>query len=477
MIPPTATSSATSSIVQTLGGGSGIDMTALATNLAAAQFAARVGRNTAQSVTVDRQISAAGTLKSQLLQLVGAVGERVRTGDLSVQPLIANGAIAAVTCGAASGSGTYSLEVTALAAGQVLSSLSFAAPGTATGAGALTLRFGSIAAGSFTEDPAHPAASITVPSGATLSDVAAAINTARSGVSAYVLNGADGARLMLKGASGAANAFVVEAAETAGEPGLAQLAWSPAAVPERRLTAAANAELKLDGQAISGASNSLTDVVPGLSLALTGTNPGAPTTIRFSDPGSAVNGFMADLTGALNELISELNKDADPLTGDLGRDTGARAMRRALSGLAGSTIIPGAAGGDPSTLADLGLATNRDGTFRLDPARLTATLRASPGGVAAMLTNGLHGVYASLDRLSRSVNAAGDPGTLAGSLVRLNAQKLKLASEATRLTDAQEKLRSQMVTRFAGTDTRVGASRATLSFLQNQIAAWNAPRN
>lgn len=473
MIPPTAISS----IVQTLGGGSGIDMTALATNLAAAQFAARIDRNTVQTDTVDRQISAAGTLKSELMQLASAVGERVRTGDLSVQPQIANSTVAAVSRGAISGGGTYSLEVHALAAGQVLSSPSFAAPTTAAGSGTLTLRFGSITAGNFTEDTARAAANITIASGATLSDVAGAINAARTGVSAYVLNGADGAHLMLKGASGAANAFVLEAGETMGDPGLAQLAWNPAAAPERRLSSAANAELKLDGQAISSASNTLTDVVPGLSLVLTGTNPGTSTTVRFSDPASAVNGFMADLTSALNELVTELNRDVDPLTGDLARDTGARAMRRSLSLLAGSTIIPGAARGEPATLADLGLATNRDGSFRLDPARLTATLKASPGGVAAMLTNGIHGVFASLDKLSRTTNTAGDPGTLAGSLARLSARKIKLATEATTLADAQEKLRAQMVTRFAATDTRVSASRATLSFLQNQIAAWNAPRN
>ena len=69
--------------------------------------------------------------------------------------------------------------------------------------------------------------------------------------------------------------------------------------------------------------------------------------------------------------------------------------------------------------------------------------------------------------------AASNPGSLSGSLARLSARKTKLASEKLDLADAQEKLRAQMITRFAGTDTRVGASRATLSFLRNQIDAWN----
>ena len=196
-------------------------------------------------------------------------------------------------------------------------------------------------------------------------------------------------------------------------------------------------------------------------------NAGAPTTVRFSDPGSAVTGFMTDLTSALNELVAELNKDVDPQTGELSRDTGTRVLRRALSSLVGSTIMPGASPGQPATLADLGLAINRDGTFRLDTARLAASAKAAPTGVSARLTNGIFGVFATLDKLGRVAGSPSDPGTLAGSLRRLSEQKTKLAAEKTDLAPAQDKLRAQMTTRFAGTDARVGASRATLSFLRN----------
>jgi flagellar hook-associated protein 2 len=469
--------SVTSSIVQTLGAGSGIDMAALAESLAAAQFATRIDRITVQTETIERQISAVSTLRGQITQLASAVGERVRTGDLSVQPLIANSAVATVTKGIATGSGSYTLEVSELAAAQVLSSPAIATPTTVMGAGSLTFRFGTIASSVLNEDPGHPPVTVNIASGSTLNDVAAAINGARAGVTAYVLNGTDGAHLMLKGSTGAANAFTIEATETPGEEGLAALAWTPASAPAQLLTPAASAVFKLDGLEMTSQSNTINDVVPGLNLTLTGRNPAAPTTIRFSNPSSAVTTFMNDLTGALNELVAELNKDVDPLTGDLARDSGARALRRGLSQLAGNIAMPGAAQGEPRTLADLGLATNRDGTFRLDTTRLAATLQSSPTGVAAMLTNGIHGVYASLDRLSRSVTVATDPGTLGGSLARLNARKAKLASDQLDLTEAQEKLRSQLITRFARTDSRVGASRATLSFLQNQIDAWNAPRN
>lgn len=469
--------SLTSSIVQTLGAGSGIDMTALAEGLAQAQFAVRIDRNTQRSEVVERQISEAANLKSLIQQLATGVGDRVRTGDMSSQPLIANSAIATVSRGTLTGRGSYSLEVTRLADAQTLSSPTFTAASAPIGSGSLTIRFGTISGSVFNEDLAHPAASITVPSGSTLADVTAAINASGSGLSAYVATGTAGAHLMLKGQEGASNAFVIEASETPGEEGLAALAWTPAAPAGRLLASSADAAFKLDGLAMGSASNTINDVAPGLNLRLSAANPGAPTTIRFSDPTAAVSTFMQDLTAALNELAAELDKGVNPESGDLARDGGARALRRGMSQLAGSTIMTGTSAGEPTTLADLGLATNRDGTFRLDNARLAATLKAAPSGVAAMFTTGIRGVYATLDKLARSVTAPGDPGSLTGSVNRYTALKRKLASEATQLTEAQEALRARMVTRFAGLDSRVGASRSTLSFLRNQIDAWNAPRS
>ncbi|MEY4474025.1 MAG: hypothetical protein RL671_2329, partial [Pseudomonadota bacterium] len=99
------TTSATSSLVTALGGGSGIDMAALASNLAEAQFAGRLSRIDSRSELLDRQISKASALKNQISQLAASIGERVRTGDLSSQPSIANGAVAAVSKGVANGSG------------------------------------------------------------------------------------------------------------------------------------------------------------------------------------------------------------------------------------------------------------------------------------------------------------------------------------------------------------------------------------
>ncbi|MEP7222264.1 MAG: flagellar filament capping protein FliD [Novosphingobium sp.] len=475
----TSASSAASSLVTALGGGTGIDLTALAENLAAAQFIGKTERLTAKSDLLDKQISSASSIRSMMLNLSSSLGDRVRSGDLSPQPSVANASVAkASLSGALRPSGTFSLEVTALAAGQTMASPAFAASTSAVASGTLTLRFGALASGGFTDDTAHAPVSLTIPAGATLADVASAINGAGAGVSAFVANTAAGAKLVLKGQTGAANGFVLDATETPGDPGLSALAWSPpAAATDRILASSSDAAYKIDGLQMTAPGNSIVDAVPGLNLTLTATNTGAPTQIGFSDPASAITSAMQDLTTALNQVASALKDATDPLSGDLARDSGAQGLKRGLAGLAGNVIMPGATGTQPRTLADLGLSTQRDGSFQLDNARLAATLKADPAGAAAMFTNGLYGAFASFDALTRRATATGDPGSLGGSVTRYTAQKTRAATDKTDLAARQDALRTQLVARFAKMNTAVGASKSTLSFLQNQIAAWNAKSN
>lgn len=479
MATTSSTSSATSSLVSALGGGSGVDMGALAANLAVAQFAGKTDRLTAKSDTLDKQISTASTLKSALLTLSTSLGDRVRTGDLSPQPQVANSGVASATLsGSARPSGSYALEVTKLAKSQTLASGSFASGSTVVGSGTLTIRFGTVGAGTFTADSGHAAVDIAIPAGATLDQTAAAINAAKTGVTAYVANTTEGAKLVLKGAEGAANGFILEASEDPLDPGLSALAWQPDTGDAARLLAgSADAEFKIDGLPMSSKSNTITNAVPGVNLSLTGTNTGVPTLISFSDSSSAITATMQDLVSVLNEIASALNTATEPLTGELARDSGAQALKRTLSGLGTTVVMPNVAAGLPRTFGDLGISIQRDGTFKLDTARLAATLKANPQAAGDMFTNGLYGVYATVDGIVRKATAATDPGSLGGSIVRYQAQKKTATEDLSKLAEKQETLRSQLVTRFAAADTRIGVSKSTLTFLQNQIAAWNKSTN
>ncbi|BEU99502.1 flagellar filament capping protein FliD [Novosphingobium olei] len=474
----TSSSSATAKLVSALGGGSGIDTASLAEQLASAQFASRLDQISSRSDKLATQISAASTLKSMVSTIASSFGDRVRTGDLAVNPQIANSAVATVSKGSLTGSGTSTLEVTSIAKGQTLVSPAISGGSTATvGSGTLTLRFGTISGTTFTADSSRAQVDVTVASGATLADVANAINAKGAGVTAYVATGSNGAQLVLKGKDGAANAFQIEATEDASDPGLSNLAWTPAGDATRLKSSATDAAYVLDGVSRTSTTNTITDAAPGLTLKLTGTNVGSPTTITFSDPASAIQTAMEDLVSALNTMVSELNTDTDPTSGTLNNNPGARELRRQLNSLALSKVMPNAATGEPSTLSDLGLKTNRDGTFTLDSTRLSATLSSSPAGAAKMFTTGLYGVYATLDKMSRAVTSTSNANSLGGSITSMTALQSKLATQKSDIETKQEELRQKLVTQYAGLDSRLSGSKSTLSFLQAQIDAWNAKSN
>lgn len=475
--------SSTSSIITRLGAGSGIDMVQLASDLAEVRYAPQIEQLKSRNEALEARISAASTLRNQLTQLASALGERIRTGDLAPAPSLGNAAVAkASVVSGFNPTGSYQLEVTQLAASQTLVTPAFTSSTDLVGEGTFTLRFGAVDGASFTEDTGHAQLDIAVSATDTLASLAGKINAADAGVTAYVSNGTDGAQLVLKGAEGAANGFVVEATSTATVPtatagDLTYLGWHPSADAGQLRQGALDAEFKLDTVAMTSASNAVTGLPEGLTLQLTATNAGAPTTISFADRSSAISGLMGDFVAALNDITAQLNESAAALGGELGNDPGARALKRALSSLTSQVIMPTASGSEPSTLADLGLKLNRDGSFALDGARLSATLAASPSGAAAMFTTGLFGVYATMDDLARSMSSRSDPGALGGSISRYDSLIERNEDRLAKFTEQQEALRERMVRQFAAADRAVSASNSTLSFIRSQVAVWNSENN
>lgn len=397
-----------SQLATAIGGGTGMDMTALATTIAQAEFGGRITNIDNKSNKLDTSISLASQLKSNLQSLSTSLGTLVRSGNLAATPSVANSTVATASLPAGSSgvTGSYSLEVTNLASPQVLNSPAYASSSATVGSGTLTLTFGKVAGSSFTADSSRTPVNVTIAAGATLADVATAINGSGAGVTAYIANAADGAHLVLKGQAGASQAFTLGATESPTDPGLATLAWEPASGDAARLAASAkDANFKLDGIARSSSSNTIANVAPGLSLTLTGTNPGQPTTVSFSDPTSNIGSAMTDLVSALNTVMGQFKDALDPASGGLAQDPATRAARTRLLQLTSTTVMPNATGTDPRTLSDLGMSIDKNGNFTLDNTRLSNVLAANPKGVAAMFTTGLYGVFATVDGLTRGVSA------------------------------------------------------------------------
>lgn len=478
------TSSGSSSIVAAFGGGSGVDMQKLASDLAEARFLTQKSQLESRGELLDARISGASTLKNQLSQLASALGDRIRNGDLAPSALVGNAAVAqASVLPGGIGTGSYTLEVNHLASAQTLASKPFAAATDLAGEGQLTITFGNFNGTSTLTPDSRTPVNIAVSATDALADVASKIRASGSGLNAYVAQTATGARLVVKGADGGTNGFEISASgasASGGAPVAGQidyLAWNAAGDTGQRTASARDADFVFDGLPMTSASNKVTGLPGALVLTLTGENPGAPTSISFADKSKQITAMMGDFVTALNEIAGTVSQLANPKGGDLGSDPGTRALKRALAGLSTAVVMPGAAEGEPSTLADLGLAVNRDGTFRLDTARLQSTLTSNLAAAGAMFTTGLKGVYATIDSLSRSASTRGDPGSLGGSIERYTSQKTQLSEKLSTIAEQQERLREQLSKQFTWADRNVATSQSTLSFIKNQVAMWTNAGN
>lgn len=470
------TSSTGSSILTSLGVGTGIDMTNLATEIATATYANQVTNVTGQLTAVTNEISMAGTLQSDWSSLVSSMSSLVNGGTLSSTPTVTNSSVATASLpsGATAPTQGYSLEVDKLAQGQVLASQTFSSSAATTGSGTLSIQLGTMTNGTFTAGSAS-AVSVTVNQGDSLSTIASEISSSGTGISAYVVTNANGAQLVMKGPTGAASAFTITASENSADPGLSALNYPPTNSTGTTVAQSAqDASFSVDGIAQTSSSNTIQNVAPGLSLSLTGTNVGAPTTITYSNPSSAISTAMTNLTSALNQMVGVMNTDMTASsTGSLINDPGAQAFQQQLSTLASTTIMPSAAAGAPSTLADLGLTLNKDGTFTFNSATFSTAMTNNSAAVSAMFTNGLYGVYGTLFNIQSSITSSTDPGSLAGSVTYYTNQQTALNTQKSTIASEQSALQTQLVTQLAAANTAVAASKSTMSFLTQQIAQWD----
>lgn len=379
------------SIAATLGIGSGIDTKALVSQLVSAQFDFKTQQLTAKADKLTAQISGIAQLKSGLISFSNALAALSATGSLATSPTSSDTGALTVSAlsGAKLGSLTSEIEVRQLATSQMLTSAAYASASQPVGKGTLTITLGTASYSGNTQSgfvPKAGATPVTVTIGDgdnSLAGLARAINAANAGVTATVVADADGATLSIRGATGAEQAFRIDVAEDGGAPGLNAFAFNPGNGAMTLARASQDSILVRDGVTVRRPGNSISDLIPGVKIDLNRAEIGHVVTIGATRPTAAVSQAVNDFVAAYNELRSILKSEGDPKTGTLGGDPGVRAMAQQLSTLTSTRLVQGAAGA-PTTLAEIGVKTNRDGTISVDAARLDAVLASNPDAVEAM---------------------------------------------------------------------------------------------
>lgn len=467
-------SSAAQSLLTSLNSGSGIDSATLVSQLVDAQFAAKRAQLTSKYDTLSAQISGAASLKSTITDFNNALANLVKGGTLASQPVVGTPAVLGATLqtgGKVSGLDT-SVTVSQLATAQAATSAKIANPASTTfAAGTLSIQIGTAsydANGAMTGFAGNGAAiDVTVAANSSLSDIAKAINAAKTGVTATVVNdGQGGAFLSLKGATGAAQAFTI--ASSGGDLSRFELSLPAGGSGMSVTTTPKNAKLTVDGVAVERASNEITDLVAGVKLNLTATGT---TQITASRSTTALTTGIKDFVDTYNQVLATVKEQTDPINGVLRGDPAARGLLKSLQGLTSKVLLPGAAAGAPSSLAAIGVRTNRDGTLSVDEDAVTNAMTNFPDAVESMFAfDGSNGIFGAMQSLQLSATS---------SVYGLGASTSRYTSQRSDVTEAQGKIAdkatvatTRLTQQFASMNARVSAYKATQAYMTQQIDMW-----
>ena len=366
----------TTSIGYALGAGSGIDIRTLVTDLANAAKAPRETLLANREAANQARVSGLAEVSAAIDSFASALTSLISGGTLFSQPSVSDPSVftASALAGSRLGGLSASVEVRRLAQAQTSASDYLTAGTDPVGEGVLT-----IATGATSVDVTITAASNN------LNGLAKAINDANAGVTASVITDSNGARLVVKGKTGAANAFTLSVpGGTTG--GLERFASDAMATP----LAAQDALVRLDGVEVTRASNSFSDLISGVQIDLKSAKPDVPISVGVTRPTAAISQGVQDFVAAYNELMAMIAEQTRAGTGDaagaLRGDVAVRELQRRLAQLPSMTLSSPGTG--PHTLAEIGVRTNRDGTLGLDASRLAAVLASDPDGVEALFNPG-----------------------------------------------------------------------------------------
>jgi flagellar hook-associated protein 2 len=411
----------------------------------------------AKQKAVEAQISAFGTLKSALSTFSSAMAALTDAGKF--QPYAgssSNETAVGVTLRDGAGPGTFATNITQLASNHKLASGPYAA-GVAVGTGTLGFSVGT------------ETFSITIDAtNNTLAGIRDAISGAsgNSKVSASIINGADGARLILTSReSGAAGAIQVAVTgdgdgNDADVAGLSALAFVGGGTQNlSQVTAAQDAALTIDGFAVTSASNDVTTAVDGVTFNLKA--PGA-STVTINRDDTAITTAAQDFAKAYNDLRDAIAKLR---AGNLANDSTLRSIESNLSSVLQTEAN---VGGTFSFLTEIGVSRDRFGKMQVDTARLSDALGTDPAEVIALFTDATEGVPARLESLAETLTRSG--GVIAGREDGLNSRVRSLEDQQLRMERRLEGIERSLRAQFTALDALVSQLQGTGAFLTQQLS-------
>ena len=251
--------------------------------------------------------------------------------------------------------GSHTIVVGSLA--QTSSSYSDAISGTDILSGSLTLTVGSGSAQTITLDSSDD----------TVSSLADAINSGDYGVAASVITDGSSQRLSLvSDTSGAAGNLMVSASLND--------TTTSTAINFTQAQAGQDAQFTVDGISATSGSNTVSNVIPGVTFQLLSAAPATSVQVEITNDNSDVESAVGSFVSAYNMVIGDLNAqegndpsgNPEPLFGSPTISTLQDQLQQALDFTQSSGAV--------TSLTQLGVSVNDDGTLSLDTNALDSEL-------------------------------------------------------------------------------------------------------
>lgn len=387
------------------------------------------------------------------------------------------------SAGSSAAVGSYTVDVERLAKQQKLKSAAFSSATASVGTGTITFEFGTYAGGpvTFTANPNKVTSTVTIATGGDgLSSVANKINDAKIGVAASVINDGSNYNLLLSPVDpGVANSLRISVDDDDGTDtnasGLSRLVFSKAAGGTQNLSetvAAVDALIHVDGIAITKSANTITDAISGVTLNLLKEEVGVTTKLTVGNDTSAVESSVSGYVTAYNTANSTLATllAYNATTGQAGAlqsEGTVRSVQAQLRSALRGTLAGLGAG--VSSLSDVGVSFQKDGSLKLNSTKLQAALADPTKNVGKLFVgDGItDGLGLKVGKLLDSI--LGTAGLLPSRTEGLNTLLDSYAGRKNaierRLIDIEERYRRQ----FTALDVLVANSTTTSNFLQQQL--------
>lgn len=469
-----------------LGVGSGLDLNTIVTKLVSLERQPLVQMQR-QANTLQTQVSSFGQINS-LMSSMQSAANALTNPQLWTQSAVssADTSVVSVSSSTNVAAGNYAVTVQALASNQTLASGSaFSSRSATVGSGTLTLQLGAWNADqtAFTDKADSSAVTIDIAATDTLQNVAAKINGSGAGVMASLVTDSSGVRLSLRSSeTGLANGFKVTAADADGNntdgAGLSIVAFDPpnGATAMQLMQGSADAKARINGIEVSSASNALTGVVDGLTLNLNKVSAN-PVNVAATSDRTAVSNAIKTFASAYNAMAAYIGEQTkyDPTSkagGVLQGDSAATNLQSRLR-----TMV-GANSGASSTfarLSDVGLQVQRDGTLKVDEAKLTSATNNlaelkkafSASGMGNSANDGFARRYADL-----ATKALASDGLVTTRQAGLRKLITKNGEEQTALNDRVNSFQKRLVDQYTDLDSKVAKLNSLSSYVNQQVTMW-----